>query len=216
MSVMSIFLSVDVDVVDPVSAPADRPPRARCLSARELLDAVRRIAMEVARGRRDIVEPVAPGSTMRGHRLPGQSHRPRGDVGHRLATAAPRASRCGKPGDPCANGDVLRSRPRPCLREALDDHGPCPCHTHAPATPAPTSAGLPRVASWYYRAPAGQGGRGNGTTNDIQLVVADAQLLLTGTTWAAKASLISPDRCRRFHSGPVRGSRGWRPRPRAP
>ena len=56
----AIFLSVDVDVVDPGSAPATGTPEPGGLSARELLDAVRRIAMELPVAGMDIVELSPP------------------------------------------------------------------------------------------------------------------------------------------------------------
>jgi agmatinase len=55
-----VFLSVDVDVVDPGSAPATGTPEPGGLSARELLDAVRRIAMELPVAGMDIVELSPP------------------------------------------------------------------------------------------------------------------------------------------------------------
>ena len=56
----AVFLSVDVDVVDPGSAPATGTPEPGGLSARELLDAVRRIAMELPLAGMDIVELSPP------------------------------------------------------------------------------------------------------------------------------------------------------------
>ena len=55
-----MFLSVDVDVVDPGSAPATGTPEPGGLSARELLDAVRRIAMELPLCGVDVVELSPP------------------------------------------------------------------------------------------------------------------------------------------------------------
>lgn len=55
-----IFLSVDVDVVDPGHAPGTGTPEPGGLTSRELLDAVRRIAYEVPLLGVDVVE-VAPG-----------------------------------------------------------------------------------------------------------------------------------------------------------
>jgi agmatinase len=51
-----VFLSIDVDVVDPGSAPGTGTPEPGGLSARELLDAVRRIAMVVPVAGIDVVE----------------------------------------------------------------------------------------------------------------------------------------------------------------
>ena len=56
----SVFLSVDVDVVDPGSAPGTGTPEPGGLSTRQLLDAVRRIAMEVPLAGMDVVEVCPP------------------------------------------------------------------------------------------------------------------------------------------------------------
>lgn len=56
----SIFLSVDIDVVDPGSAPGTGTPEPGGLSSRELLDSVRRIAYEVPLAGVDIVEVAPP------------------------------------------------------------------------------------------------------------------------------------------------------------
>ena len=55
-----VFLSVDVDVVDPGSAPGTGTPEPGGLSPRQLLDAVRRIAMEVPLAGMDVVEVSPP------------------------------------------------------------------------------------------------------------------------------------------------------------
>lgn len=55
-----VFLSVDVDVVDPGAAPGTGTPEPGGLSARQLLDAVRRIAMEVTLVGMDVVEVAPP------------------------------------------------------------------------------------------------------------------------------------------------------------
>ena len=55
-----VFLSVDVDVVDPGSAPATGTPEPGGLSPRQLLDAVRRVAMELPLVGVDIVELSPP------------------------------------------------------------------------------------------------------------------------------------------------------------
>ena len=55
-----VFLSVDVDVVDPGAAPGTGTPEPGGLSARQLLDAVRRIAMEVPLAGMDVVEVSPP------------------------------------------------------------------------------------------------------------------------------------------------------------
>jgi agmatinase len=56
----AVFLSVDVDVVDPGMAPGTGTPEPGGLTGRQLLDAVRRIAMEVPIGGMDIVEVSPP------------------------------------------------------------------------------------------------------------------------------------------------------------
>jgi agmatinase len=56
----AIFLSVDVDVVDPGSAPGTGTPEPGGLTSRQLLDAVRRIAMEGPLGGMDVVEVSPP------------------------------------------------------------------------------------------------------------------------------------------------------------
>jgi agmatinase len=55
-----VFLSVDVDVVDPGMAPGTGTPEPGGLTSRELLDAVRRIAMEVPLAGIDVVEVAPP------------------------------------------------------------------------------------------------------------------------------------------------------------
>src|ERR1700729_3691785 len=55
-----VFLSVDVDVVDPGMAPGTGTPEPGGLTSRQLLDAVRRIAMELPVAGIDIVEVAPP------------------------------------------------------------------------------------------------------------------------------------------------------------
>ncbi len=55
-----VFLSVDVDVVDPGSAPGTGTPEPGGLSPRQLLDAVRRVGMELPLVGVDIVELSPP------------------------------------------------------------------------------------------------------------------------------------------------------------
>jgi agmatinase len=55
-----VFLSVDVDVVDPGLAPGTGTPEPGGLSGRQLLDAVRRIAMELPVAGIDVVEVAPP------------------------------------------------------------------------------------------------------------------------------------------------------------
>jgi agmatinase len=56
----AVFLSVDVDVVDPGMAPGTGTPEPGGLSSRQLLDAVRRIAMELPLAGVDVVEVSPP------------------------------------------------------------------------------------------------------------------------------------------------------------
>ncbi len=56
----AVFLSVDVDVVDPGHAPGTGTPEPGGLTSRRLLDAVRRIAMEVPLAGMDVVEVAPP------------------------------------------------------------------------------------------------------------------------------------------------------------
>jgi agmatinase len=55
-----VFLSVDVDVVDPGMAPGTGTPEPGGLTSRQLLDAVRRIAMELPLAGVDVVEVSPP------------------------------------------------------------------------------------------------------------------------------------------------------------
>ena len=55
-----VFLSVDVDVVDPGMAPGTGTPEPGGLTSRQLLDAVRRIAMELPLAGIDVVEVAPP------------------------------------------------------------------------------------------------------------------------------------------------------------
>ena len=55
-----VFLSVDVDVVDPGMAPGTGTPEPGGLTSRQLLDAVRRIAMELPLVGVDVVEVAPP------------------------------------------------------------------------------------------------------------------------------------------------------------
>jgi agmatinase len=57
---VGVFLSVDIDVVDPGMAPGTGTPEPGGLTSRELLEAVRRIALEVPVVGMDIVEVSPP------------------------------------------------------------------------------------------------------------------------------------------------------------
>jgi agmatinase len=56
----AVFLSVDIDVVDPGMAPGTGTPEPGGLTGRQLLDAVRRIAMEMPLAGIDVVEVSPP------------------------------------------------------------------------------------------------------------------------------------------------------------
>ena len=56
----AVFLSVDVDVVDPGMAPGTGTPEPGGLTGRQLLDAVRRIAMSLPLAGIDVVEVSPP------------------------------------------------------------------------------------------------------------------------------------------------------------
>src|ERR1019366_5816473 len=56
----AVFLSIDVDVVDPGAAPGTGTPEPGGLSARQPLDAVRRLSMEAPIAGLDIVEVSPP------------------------------------------------------------------------------------------------------------------------------------------------------------
>jgi agmatinase len=55
-----VFLSVDIDVADPSHAPGTGTPEPGGLSARELLDAVRRVCLELPVVGLDVVEVSPP------------------------------------------------------------------------------------------------------------------------------------------------------------
>jgi arginase family enzyme len=55
-----VFLSVDVDVVDPGMAPGTGTPEPGGLTSRQLLDAVRRLCMELPVAGVDVVEVSPP------------------------------------------------------------------------------------------------------------------------------------------------------------
>ena len=55
-----VFLSVDIDVVDPGLAPGTGTPEPGGLTSRQVLDAVRRITMELPVAGMDVVEVSPP------------------------------------------------------------------------------------------------------------------------------------------------------------
>jgi agmatinase len=59
----AVFLSVDVDVVDPGMAPGTGTPEPGGLTSRQLLDAVRRCALELPVAGLDVVEVSPPYDT---------------------------------------------------------------------------------------------------------------------------------------------------------
>jgi agmatinase len=89
-----VFVSVDVDVVDPGSAPGTGTPEPGGLTSRQLLDAVRRIAMELPLVGLDVVEVSPPydhaevtaylGGRVVLEALAGVAWRRRGPAGRRL------------------------------------------------------------------------------------------------------------------------------------
>jgi len=56
----AVFLSIDIDVVDPGAAPGTGTPEPGGLTSRQLLDAVRRVAMSVRLAGVDVVEVAPP------------------------------------------------------------------------------------------------------------------------------------------------------------
>ena len=109
----AVFLSVDIDVVDPGFAPGTGTPEPGGFSSRQLLDAVRRATMELPVAGHRRRRGVAPLRPRRGHRLPGQPRRPRGAVGHRLAPAR----RLGRRPRAGAEDPLLEGRGHPALSE---------------------------------------------------------------------------------------------------
>src|SRR5205814_8726005 len=83
-----VFVSVDVDVVDPGAAPGTGTPEPGGLTGRQLLDSVRRIAIELPVVGIDVVEVSPPCATAEVHAflanrgvlelLPGTAYRRRG------------------------------------------------------------------------------------------------------------------------------------------
>ena len=96
----AVFVSVDVDVVDPGSAPGTGTPEPGGLTSRQLLDAVRRIGDGAAGRRARRRRGLAALRHRRDHRLPRQPRGARGPVGDRVAA---RAGAAGSPQrDPAA------------------------------------------------------------------------------------------------------------------
>ena len=91
-----VFLSVDVDVVDPGMAPGTGTPEPGGLTGRQLLDAVRRIAMSLPLAGIDVVEVSPPYDHAEVTAFLAQPGGARGAVRHRLA--APEARRASRPG----------------------------------------------------------------------------------------------------------------------
>jgi len=102
----SVFLSVDIDVVDPGLAPGTGTPEPGGLTSRQLLDAVRRVTMELPVAGMDVVEVSPPydhaevtvylANRIVLEALSGMAWRRRGE----LADAGPRR----RPGDPLLDG----------------------------------------------------------------------------------------------------------------
>ena len=103
----AVFLSVDVDVVDPGLAPGTGTPEPGGLSSRQLLDAVRRIGMELPLAGVDVVEVSPPydhaevtaylANRVVLEVLAGMAWRLRGDAGRRRPDA-PLLEGRGEPG----------------------------------------------------------------------------------------------------------------------
>ena len=85
-----VYLSVDIDVVDPGTAPGTGTPEPGGLTARELLDAVRRIGRDVPLVGLEIVEVAPPVRPRRHHRDAGQSGGAGDAVGDRPAAGGRR------------------------------------------------------------------------------------------------------------------------------
>ena len=87
-----VFLSVDIDVVRSRRRPGHRHPGTGWAVARQLLDAVRRICLELPVVGMDVVEVSPAVRPRRHHRRPGQPGRAGGAVGDRpISTASRRA-----------------------------------------------------------------------------------------------------------------------------
>ncbi len=105
-----VFLSVDVDVVDPGMAPGTGTPEPGGLTARQLLDAVRRIAMSVPLAGIDVVEVSPPydhaevtaflGNRVVLEALSGIAWRRRQRPACRSGGRTRRCSRAGRPREP--------------------------------------------------------------------------------------------------------------------
>jgi agmatinase len=103
----AVFLSVDVDVVDPGLAPGTGTPEPGGFSSRQLLDAVRRIGMELPLAGVDVVEVSPPydhaevtaylANRVVLEVLAGMAWRLRGDAGRRRPDA-PLLEGRGEPG----------------------------------------------------------------------------------------------------------------------
>ena len=78
-----VFLSVDIDVCDPGHAPGTGTPEPGGLTARQLLDAVRRIAYELPVGGRSTSSRCPAVRPRRDHRVARQPGRAGGAVRHR-------------------------------------------------------------------------------------------------------------------------------------
>ena len=107
-----VFLSVDVDVCDPGHAPGTGTPEPGGLTARQLLDSVRRICLELPVVGVDVVEVSPPYDHAEITAALGQPGRPRGAVRH---GGAPRSGLVPRPRRPAARGPLssrIRQRQR--------------------------------------------------------------------------------------------------------
>ena len=102
-----VFLSVDIDVCDPAHAPGTGTPEPGGLTARQLLDAVRRICLELPVVGIDVVEVAPPYDHADITAALGQPGRARGAV--RASPAGSRDERDGTTWDPAQ--PLLADRP---------------------------------------------------------------------------------------------------------
>ncbi len=118
----AVFLSVDVDVVDPGMAPGTGTPEPGGLTGRQLLDAVRRVAMEVPVAGVDVVEVSPPydhaevtaylGNRIVLEALSGIAWRRRRIAGERVRR--PEEPLLSRGTDPPASGAASSSHQTPC------------------------------------------------------------------------------------------------------
>nr|WP_284291045.1 agmatinase family protein [Angustibacter aerolatus] len=128
-----VFLSVDIDVCDPGHAPGTGTPEPGGLSARRLLDAVRRICLEPAGGRR---RRRRGQPAVRPRRHHGDARQPRGAGGPERAGPPPPRRRDRRALEPVAAAArrTLISSPDPAA----------PCRPGRPGDPGALGTRAPR------------------------------------------------------------------------